>query len=181
MISNPRRTILFCWEYGAGLGHISQLKTLARNFDKDRFRLILVNPNGVVSSDNDPFDEVCEFSDTSILREVETSPAAGIVSYNATVKSFGLGNPKLMFTRLKLWEKLFGEQTPDLIIGDYAPIALVVARHMKIPTVAIGNGYTLPPTNICSYPKFTNQKDPVSGESLLATFNQALRPKIYQK
>jgi hypothetical protein len=41
---------------------------------------------------------------------------------------------------------------PDIVIGEQAPCALLAARSLNIPVVALGTTYTLPPTGLEAFP-----------------------------
>ncbi len=169
------RSIIFCWEYGAGLGHISALHTLALRLKAKKLKCILVTPEGShVPEKFNSFDEIIKFPNALGLAGLVTGNSGQIVSYNSAISSFGFGDSRFIFTRLKLWQNLFEDVKPAMVIADYAPTALTCARMLGIPTVAMGNGYTLPPVNICTYPKFVNQDDPVDAVALLNSINQAL-------
>ncbi|MGB7334963.1 MAG: hypothetical protein WBD01_04145 [Salaquimonas sp.] len=167
-------SIIYCWEFGAGLGHVSKLTSMAQKFAHFGKKAILVNPQGIRFKDQKIFDEIIEFPNPNQLATTSRPLGQSITSYNAAIQGFGYSDPKFIFTGIKLWQKLFEVETPSIIIGDYAPTAMLTARAMGIPTVAFGNGYTLPPTNIEQYPRFVDQVDPVNPEILLANVNQAL-------
>lgn len=168
-------TIIYCWEFGAGLGHVISLQTVAKYLQPLGARSILVNPRKISLSNTAPFTEHLEFPNTDALKAPTPIENEAAISYNATVKSFGYGDAKLTFMRLNLWKRIFAEHKPSLVIGDYAPTAMLAATGLGIPTVAMGNGYTLPPANINSYPRFVDQIDPVKGDDLLVSLNQALK------
>ena len=43
------------------------------------------------------------------------------------------------------WRGVLNQATPDLLIADFAPTAMLVARAGDIPMAAIGDGFSLPP------------------------------------
>lgn len=43
------------------------------------------------------------------------------------------------------WRDVLNQATPDLLIADFAPTAMLVARAGCIPMAAIGDGFSLPP------------------------------------
>lgn len=175
-------TALHCWEYGAGLGHITALSHIARRLKTLGFSNTLVNPEGTDFINNDAFTSVLTMSNVAQLNGAPTRLSEQIVSYNSSILGFGFDEPKFVFTRLHLWRALFEETRPDLVVADYAPAALFAARSIGIPTVATGNGFTLPPANVEQYPRFLDKADPVPAPPLLASFNQgatlAGMPKI---
>lgn len=166
---------LHCWEYGAGLGHITALSNIARRLKLLNFKNILINPEGTNFLDKGTFNFISEMPNTAQLSSSAPKSLEHIVSYNSTVKGFGFHETKFVFTRLLLWKSLLEKYRPNLVIADYAPAAVFAARSMGIPVVATGNGYTLPPVNIQAYPRFVNQVDPIPTAPLLTSINQAAK------
>jgi hypothetical protein len=76
------------------------------------------------------------------------------------------------------WNRLIESVKPDVIVADYAPVVTMLARG-RVPAVACGIGYTLPPANLEVFPPFTNSKRPpvVAEQELLERFNAVL-PRV---
>ena len=43
------------------------------------------------------------------------------------------------------WRTVFDRAAPDLLIADFAPTAMLMARAAGLSTIALGDGYSLPP------------------------------------
>jgi hypothetical protein len=56
------------------------------------------------------------------------------------------------------WRTLMGYIKPDLVILDLSPTALLAARTLKIPSLALGNGYCVPP-EISPWPAYPGKKN----------------------
>ncbi|AWB48594.1 hypothetical protein HYN69_08805 [Gemmobacter aquarius] len=50
------------------------------------------------------------------------------------------------------WHNVLGQRRIDLLVADYAPLALLAARARGIPTIAVGQGYGLPPDHLSQFP-----------------------------
>jgi UDP:flavonoid glycosyltransferase YjiC (YdhE family) len=46
---------------------------------------------------------------------------------------------------LLAWRALFEALSPDLLVADYAPTAIIAAKLSQLPSVAIGDGFVIPP------------------------------------
>lgn len=165
--------ILFCWECGAGLGHIKALERVAAEFDATKYSLCLVTP------ENRPYTNLSSIftSVNSIASSDMLAPDIvnlDMTSYNSNLYCLGLSSAKITFTRLQVWKQFFTRSKPELIIADYAPFALMAARAMGLKSIATGNGFTLPPTEVSTYPKFINQENSLDDQLILSQVNQAL-------
>ena len=165
---------LFCWEYGAGMGHIGSLRIIAKRLKANGWTTTLVNPSHVNLTVEPAFDTILTLPQAKQLNEFDFTKPTNIRSQNRVVKSFGYGSDKFVFGRLKLWSRLYDVTDPTLVVADYAPAALMAARG-RFPTIAAGNGFTLPPANLKSYPPFFRAKDPTDATQLLGSINRALR------
>ncbi len=178
------RTALLVWEYGKGLGHIAKLRFIADRLKRHGYRTVLVNPTGVPHHMCHGFDTVAECPQPYQLIDRDQHTKSSIVSFNSSVEGFGFSEANYVFTRLTLWKRIFAEWRPDLLVADYAPCALLAAKG-DIPTLAIGNGYTLPPDHLETYPVFdayARHSDKVDPLPMLNAVNAALqlanRPRI---
>lgn len=50
------------------------------------------------------------------------------------------------------WRHVLVSRRIGLVMADYAPLALLAARSLDIPTVATGTGYGLPPSEMAEFP-----------------------------
>lgn len=75
--------------------------------------------------------------------------------------------------RLRIWREIVDDERPDLVIADYAP-GLSLACHGRIPLIAIGNGYTLPPADMESFPIIGRQPPKYREEDAVERINRVL-------
>lgn len=92
-----------------------------------------------------------------------------------TLAAYGLAVPGAFEAVLRGWDELFRTIKPDAIVADSAP-ACLAAAYGRIPTVAAGNGGTLPPFQLNHFPNLRPEKPPsaVAEQVLLETANAAL-------
>ena len=143
--------LMFGWEFGAGLGHLTRFKPIGDRLvaegaqitlalqDIDKARPFLDGTTGqplpgysVVQAPrwNIPSDPA--------VRKIPTHSFADVLNL------IGVGQRGAMIHRLNAWQGLVELAKPDLVIGDFAPTLALAARG-RIPSIVVGNGYTTPP------------------------------------
>jgi hypothetical protein len=50
------------------------------------------------------------------------------------------------------WREVLTSRQVDLVVAEYAPLALLSARSLGLPTIAIGHGFGLPPHDMEAFP-----------------------------
>jgi UDP:flavonoid glycosyltransferase YjiC (YdhE family) len=63
----------------------------------------------------------------------------------------GFANDDMLGGLLAAWDDLFALLGADHLLANHSPSAILAARG-TIPVTAIGNGFTLPPANLATYP-----------------------------
>jgi UDP:flavonoid glycosyltransferase YjiC (YdhE family) len=143
--------ILFGWEFGAGLGHINRIKPIARAFREQGAEIFLA------LQENERADAFWNPS-TARLPEgyhllpipnwrMPTDPKARQVpthSFADVLTLIGYGNELGFAARIEAWCGLLAAVQPDLVVGDFSPTLNIAARG-RVPSLTIGNGYTMPP------------------------------------
>lgn len=143
--------VLFGWEFGAGLGHLTRFGPIAQRLVDDGAEVVLalqeidrarsfLEANGVASR---PGFRVVQAPRWTIpndpkIRKVPTHIFADVL------RLIGYGNAAGLAHRLVAWEDLIALVRPDVVIGDFSPTLNLAARG-RIPRIVIGNGYTIPP------------------------------------
>lgn len=139
-------TILFTYEFGAGLGHLNRLLSVAKLLRDHRCVFVLpdvplgrdsvlkalgaeteVRQGDVWAAPNDPN-----------ARRVPTHTFADVI------RLFGFHDVGRLERKVRGWVALLDEIRPDLIVADFAP-AVRLAAQGRFPMVVVGNGYTVPP------------------------------------
>lgn len=74
------------------------------------------------------------------------------------------------------WHHVLDLRRIDLLIADFAPLALVAARARGIPTIAAGQGYGLPPSHMPRFPPLLSPDAPCLHDEaeLLGNVNLAI-------
>jgi len=134
--------ILFAWELGGELGHARRSLQLARELrdlgHATAFAfadLLLLASAGV---------DDCAWFQAPALQPAK-SPNPAPVNASEILLNRGFGDPFSLAGALRAWTGLFSLWKPDLVVGDYAPGALLAARLAGLRRVAIGTGFSIPP------------------------------------
>lgn len=174
------RRVLLAWEFGEGLAHVMLLSGVAqelRALDPDVdlvFALRDIDPGLSVGIDAHEIVETPRrftkpgFTPLTTLQPHRTF--GGMIGEALVDESW----ESLRY--FEEWDRLIAAARPDVIIADYAPSATMLAAR-RIPSVACGIGYSLPPVDLPSFPPVTKAAGPfyASEEDLLERFNTVLR------
>lgn|GEM_PF-449287 len=139
-------TILYAWEYGADLGHISVFLPIAKKMRTQGHRVRI----------SIPFAANSAFLIKKMLTENEFEFLDAPGSYVKTV-SGEIGSHAELMRQLscfrnqddfqfffKSWLTLLEEEAPDLVICDFAPVALLAARQLGISNLLLDLGFFVP-------------------------------------
>jgi hypothetical protein len=171
------KTVLFTWELGGGIGHVMGLSRYAARLRRHDVRLLAAVRN---------------LESAQILREAdietfqaprwpveflthEERVAHSSATMNDLLSAFGLGNEDALKPMLLQWDEILATIRPDLVVADYAPASSLMSRG-HIPLLIVGNGYTLPPSEMKRFPLIHRSYTPRCDEDeTLATVNRAMR------
>lgn len=168
--------ILIGWELGGNRGHAVQVMRIARALRGagHDVMLALQRLDALDAADA----EGCPVWQAPVTPRLlvgsarpASSPAAGMADILARV---GFDDSALVAAMLGGWHRLFEAIRPDLVVADFAPFLLLAARG-RVPAVAIGNGFTLPPALADSFPALIEgQAQAVDQSAMLETVNRGL-------
>lgn len=130
-------TILFTWELGSNLGHITTIAPVARELRACGHRVVAA---------------LRELSNAGTLGDVELLPACAhysakrrTVTYADILANAGFDDPAILTSQVAAWRNLIKLVRPDLMIADHSPTALLAARISDIPYLTLGTGFCVPP------------------------------------
>ena len=154
--------VLFAWELGGDLGHARPSMRIGRELRA------LGHETAFAFSDLAALGEHArdglEWFQAPLL---PPAPGAGPSPLNASeiLLHRGFGDAAALAGALRGWLGLFQLWGPDALVADYAPGALLAARLAGLESIAIGVGFSAPPSG-----------DPMPGlRSWIATDEGALR------
>jgi len=137
--------ILFAWECGGGLGHLTLYRELIDQLTGDGHEVVFV-VRSLASA-------VKVFGESAItlvqaplrmenLKQGVPSPR----SYLHVLKNQGFADPEGFLGRFKAWLALYEMWQPSLIISDHSPTAVFTAQHYPgAKLVMSGSGFMVPP------------------------------------
>lgn len=66
-------------------------------------------------------------------------------THSQTLGNFGYEDADCLALLVSAWLGLFHEISPDRVIGDYSPLALLAVRFAGLPAMTYGTGFEVPP------------------------------------
>jgi UDP:flavonoid glycosyltransferase YjiC (YdhE family) len=165
-------SILFCWELGAGFGHLTpHREVLATLRQKGHSVHIAVRDltRGAKAFDGLPFH----------YWQAPTPQGRPEQVYNPTINfaqilhNTGLGDPTGLAARISAWRNIFAVTRPQVALVDYCPTALLALRGLGIPAVVTGTGFFIPP-NVSPFPAFSMMANQTTPEKLALEERQLL-------
>lgn len=143
------KTALLVNEAGYGLGHLKRLSTMAAQLRSRGFRVILSSFRlSYLDHVKDDFDEILPAPGWPGLKGEKGFYRAHnlkqpINSFAGILSSFGMADPRVVANHLRAWDGILRLVRPEIIIGDYAPGAMIAASG-RVPCINVGNGFTVP-------------------------------------
>lgn len=134
--------ILLCWEMGLNHGHVQTLFRLASQFE--------ARGHSVVYSMKEPMNARPILGPEASIHQTPLPTEhycrdEPLHNYTNILRHHGYIHQGVIKDLLTQWFSMFDDVQPDLVVGDHSPTALLAARCRSIPTVAVGNGFTVPP------------------------------------
>jgi hypothetical protein len=130
-------TILFTWELGSNLGHVTTIAPAARKLRECGHRVVVA---------------LRDLSNAGSLQDFELLPACGYyaarrptVSYADILANAGFDDIAILSSQVAAWRNLIRLVGPDLLIADHSPTALLAARITETRYVTLGTGFYVPP------------------------------------
>lgn len=172
--------ILFAWELGAGVGHLSAFRQVAEVLLRRGHELTLA------------------VRDLAGAAAVFEGVPLRIVAAPACIRSYGgLADPPLNYAEILMrygyldaamlkgllrgWESLFELTGADRLVADHAPTALLAARRHGIARCTFGNPFAVPPPlspspNMRDWLAVAHERLAGSDAAVLGTINAVLDP-----
>lgn len=146
-----RPVALLAWELGAGLGHARRLLAVGRGLVADGFDCVMASRELWACA-----DEI----HAAGIRLVQAPHHRGLIprgvefrarGYADMMAACGYQREQALWPTVLGWDGMIDTVRPDVIVADYAPM-LALAAHGRVPMLAIGDGFVLPPTDGTRFP-----------------------------
>lgn len=137
--------IVYCWELGADLGHISSFVPLAKQLIERGHEVTMIlrevqRARSVLGS-----LAIRVFSaPVWVFSPVVAPKPTG--TYTDILFHFGYLDPAGLGGIVSAWRELYRLLSPDLILADHAPTALLAARTAGVKALTYGSGFFAPPS-----------------------------------
>lgn len=171
--------VLYAWEIGEDLGHITQFLPLAlelRRRGHDVVTALRELPRAEEVIGRHGFTML----QAPIWQGELLDPPQLPASYTEILFFYGYLDASRLTAMIKAWIALMSLVRPDMLIADHAPTALIAARVLEIPRATMGAGFFLPPAtdpfpNMRPWMQVSPERLAQSDRRVLRTINAALQ------
>jgi len=173
------KRVLLAWEAGAGRGHVVTLARVARALRGIAECDAALGWTAHAAEIAPWCDRVFPGVALPLDRDARTARGA---PPNATWADYlydcRFHDGAMLRANVCWWLDTLARRDIALVVGDYAPCALMAARIAGIPALAIGTGYGIPPAELEAFPVFLPEhaRREADEAALAATVNAALAP-----
>ena len=167
--------VVLAWELGGNWGHARRLQAVGRALQAQGHvvdyviqDLAALRPEGDARLWQAPLWG-------GLLRPSALRPLGEPRRFGDVLANLGLQSSAALQGLLLGWEALLAAIRPDVVVGDFAP-ALMLAARGRLPRVAVGTGFTVPPAHLPAFPPFPGAEPAplVEEAALLTLVNHAL-------
>ena len=149
------RKVVLTWELGGGLGHVARLAAVSEALARRGLEPVLVARStdslrawGIDATERDALNAPLWPG----LMPGASSPVQGPqASLGDSLGDLGLNDASTIASLIGEWDRIFARVKPLALVADFAPASLLAAAG-RIPSVAIGSGYALPPADVPEFP-----------------------------
>ncbi|WP_020484129.1 glycosyltransferase [Methylomonas sp. MK1] len=134
--------ILFAWELGGNLGHMTRQLPIARRLRQQGHQVFFVVRDTAVAAQL-LTPEGFAYAQAPVNVDKKRLPHP--VNYAEILIASGYADPAVLLGLVQGWISLIRLFKADLIVVDHAPTALVAARLTALPAITIGTGFEIPP------------------------------------
>jgi UDP:flavonoid glycosyltransferase YjiC (YdhE family) len=163
--------ILLAWELGGNLGHVTRLLVLARGLREAGHHVSFVLGQSRFAAETLAQADF-SFAQAPVLRGTTPDLPREPASYPEILLHYGFADPDLLTAAARHWRKLYRQLSPEVVVFDHAPTALLAARDTGISGVVLGTGFASPP-RASPMPSIRSWEQ-VPAERLLASEKRAL-------
>jgi UDP-N-acetylglucosamine:LPS N-acetylglucosamine transferase len=174
-----QRRILLAWELGGGSGHVLRLRWIAealrqRGYDPVfAIQRLDMRENFGASVGESAFYQAPVWP-ALIDRSAYSTPRRAVTMADV-LADFGMHKPAAVKSMIQAWDRLISLIDPAAVVADFAPACLMAARG-RVPSIAVGDGFTLPPAELRQFKQFEPEiVTPKHDESsIVAAVNESL-------
>jgi UDP:flavonoid glycosyltransferase YjiC (YdhE family) len=145
--------ILYAWELGNGLGHTHLLAQLARHPRLAAHEALFALPHRAPSGAYLDALGLAHVQAPLLRRPPARDDAADFRagSFADVLALHGYADAGTLHAQVDAWRRLLEASGADLVIADFAPTLMLAARD-RVPLVAAGTPFGLPPAHLDAFP-----------------------------
>lgn len=148
----PTKTAFLAWELGGGLGHARRLLQVACEL-QGRGWLPIVAARELWACADEYRRASIPLLQAPLHRGLAPQESARFRARSLAdiLAACGYRNIEELETVVSVWDSLLDMTRPAVVVTDYSPM-LALAAHGRVPVVAIGDGFVLPPPQLRMLP-----------------------------
>jgi hypothetical protein len=166
--------VLIGWELGANRGHLTRMMRYAGPLQAAGHEVVVASQR-IDGLTGDGFAGRVWQAPLwpRLLTWTATTQAPAPQTMGDILARLGLDQPGTLAALIGGWEAILSAERPDVVIAEYAP-ALLMAAAGRVPGIATGVGFDLPPAGMESYPGLGGRPAAIDEAGLLAVANADL-------
>ncbi len=139
--------ILFVWELGGGMGHLTPIKQIATSLQKDGHEIF------VAAKELNKASMLFDDSNVSLLQapgafrqaptQVKNPQCFSHILYN-----YGWSDEFFLSGLVRSWKTIFNLVEPEMVIYDHSPTALLASVGQGFKKILFGSGFLCPPPSV---------------------------------
>jgi UDP:flavonoid glycosyltransferase YjiC (YdhE family) len=137
-------TVLFAWELGAGLGHVTKMKPLAEALAGRGHRVVMALRD-LARAELVLAGTGVSYLQAPIKLNRATNRIDPLSTFAHILHNTCFGELEELKALVAAWRTLYEFVQPRIIVCDHSPTALLAARGLPIRRVVLGTGFLCPP------------------------------------
>ncbi|PKN95106.1 MAG: hypothetical protein CVU44_00025 [Chloroflexi bacterium HGW-Chloroflexi-6] len=135
--------ILYCWELGAGYGHLFRMLPITNALVAQGHFVQIAAPDR--SHARDVFEPHGIAVWPAPAQQAPPRKLVYSLNYAQVLLRAGYWHAESLKERLLGWIRILETSAPDLVLAEHAPTALLAAQILGLIRAATGTGFSLPP------------------------------------
>jgi rhamnosyltransferase subunit B len=166
------KSVLLAWELGAGLGHAKRLLRIAIALKERGYKPVVAA--------RELWAAAGEYQKAGIAllqaphHQSLAPPNFRARGYADMLAACGFQRQEALAPVVAGWDTLLGYVRASVVVADYSPI-LSLAAWGRVPLLAIGDGFVLPPAQLSRFPRLRAQGSPMAEEAQLLQVAQSVQ------
>lgn len=137
-------TVLFAWELGRGIGHLTRHLELVRALLGRGHRVVMA-VRDLAAAERIYGAEPVALLPAPFQSVPRADTLAGTESYADILYNQGFGDAQALRGRIRAWREIFACAAPAVVVFDHSPTALLASRRLGVRRILSGSGFFVPP------------------------------------